>query len=125
MTGFKDIQTVTVAFSNRDGVPTTLIIDGSAPGADLLARILVDDEANVAAITIAGEVPNGTGYEFKSMEDWEIKWVRRGTDGRSRPEPKPLGKVGQVILTSVSLAIVCPFIAILWAWAGGIYRSLG
>lgn len=125
MTGFKNIQSVVVQFTNRDGVPTALTIDGTVPEADLRADVLVSEDGLSADIEIDGVVPNGTGYAFRSLEDWELKWVRRGQDGRSRPEPKPLGKVGQAVLTVVALAILAPFVAILWAWAGDVFRSFG
>lgn len=53
-----------------------------------------------------------------------------GSQADATPEPeapkKPeLGRVGQTILTVVALAIVTPLVAILWAWAAGVVRSLG
>lgn len=41
------------------------------------------------------------------------------------PKKAELGRVGQAILTVVALAIVTPLVAILWAWAAGVVRSLG
>ena len=97
---------------------------------DLLSAVMafgvvVDEDGLAAAIEMSGQVPNGIGYSFWSLEDWELRRVRRGSAGRSRPEPKPLGKVGQTILTVVALAILAPFVAILWAWAGDVFRSFG
>ncbi|UYL85362.1 hypothetical protein SEA_HAGER_69 [Microbacterium phage Hager] len=43
-------------------------------------------------------------------------------EAQKKPE---LGRVGQTILTVVSLAILTPFIAILWAWAAEVVRSFG
>jgi hypothetical protein len=36
-----------------------------------------------------------------------------------------LGPVGKVVLSVVALAIVIPFIGILWAWAIGVIQGMG
>lgn len=127
MTEFRDIQAIHVLFTNRDGVPTALTIDGTVPETELAFGVVVDEDGLAAAIEMSGQVLNGIGYSFWSLEDWELVRMRRGRGpaGRSRPEPKPLGKVGQTILTVVALAILAPFVAILWAWAGDVFRSFG
>ena len=46
-------------------------------------------------------------------------------DGGGASEKKELGKVGQIIATVVALAILVPFIGILWAWAADVIKSFG
>ena len=41
------------------------------------------------------------------------------------PRKPELGPVGRWVTGIVALAIVTPFVAILWAWAAGVIRSLG
>lgn len=41
------------------------------------------------------------------------------------PKKGELGPVGRWVTGIVALAIVTPFVAILWAWAAGVVRSLG
>jgi len=125
VTEFRNIQSIHILFTNRDGVPTALTIDGTAPMAELSGAVTVDDDGLAAAVEVSGVVPNGTGYGFWSLEDWELRKVKRGQAGRSRPEPKPLGKVGQAVLTVVALAILAPFVGILWAWGMDVVRSFG
>lgn len=45
-------------------------------------------------------------------------------DATSEQKPE-LGPVGKWAVGIVSLAIVVPFVGILWAWAAGVVRSLG
>jgi len=46
-------------------------------------------------------------------------------DGRVNNNKQPLGKVGQIIVSTVALAILLPFIGILWAWASRVMSLLG
>lgn len=123
MTGFSNIHRATIEFTNRDGVPTALIIDGTVPEADLMAGVNVDEDGLTASVELSGIVPNGTGYAFKGLEDWELRWVRRGEMPTRLPERQPVGPVARWTMGVVALAILAPFVAILWAWAGQVFRS--
>ncbi|QLF84391.1 hypothetical protein SEA_KARATE_67 [Microbacterium phage Karate] len=41
------------------------------------------------------------------------------------PKKQELGPVGKWVVGIVALAIVTPFVAILWAWAAEVVRSFG
>lgn len=48
----------------------------------------------------------------------------RGEDGQSANEETRLGKLGTVVTGVVFLAILAPFIGILWFWAIGVMQEL-
>lgn len=122
MTGYRGITRVQVDFVNRDGVPTAFIMDGPEVGETYL-EVDVHEDGLHADIDISQiSLPNdGKNYRFASLENLpHVVAVPMG-----KPEPAPLGKAGQIIVTVVALAILTPFVAILWAWAGQVYRSFG
>lgn len=114
MTDFRNIQKITVEFRDREGVPSALIIDGTDPAAALVASVDVHRDGTTAEIGIVGNVPNGTGYGFKSMEGWELLWRRRGEDGQDVANKPELGPVGKAISTVVLLAILSPIVWVIW-----------
>lgn len=125
MTSFSNIQSVVVSFVNRDNVPTALVIDGTHASADLLADVTVDDDGLTAAIEITGQVPNAIGYSFKSLEDYRLSFVRNEEDGRPVKKRQEFGPLGKVVAGAITVAILVPFISILWAWAVGVVRGMG
>lgn len=46
-------------------------------------------------------------------------------DGQEQANRPELGRVGKIIVSAVALAILTPFIAILWAWARGVVQVMG
>lgn len=122
---FRDIQSIVVSFNNRDNVPTALVIDGNNPAAELVASVVVSQDGLDAEIGIRGQVPNGTGYTFKSLEDYDLRFVRRDEVGHLGEKRHELGPVGRIVSSVVLLAIVTPLVGILWAWAAGVVRGLG
>lgn len=114
MTEYRNIQKITVEFRDREGVPAALIIDGSVPGSDLVADVSVEPDGLTAAVAISGDVPNGTGYGFKSLEGWELVWRKRGEDGQGVKNKPELGPVGKAITTTILLAILAPVVWVIW-----------
>lgn len=45
--------------------------------------------------------------------------------GQEPAKRQELGQVGKIIVSAVALAILAPFVAILWAWAGTVVRAMG
>jgi hypothetical protein len=126
MTSFGKIDRVTVEFENRDGIPTLLVVKDTA---DLSVSIDVTDDGLEADFSIVGSIANGEdGYKFLG-EDWGVSIdlkkappvaVARMAAPRSKSE---FGPVGRWTSGVVALAILAPFVAILWAWAGSVFRS--
>jgi len=118
MTEFRNIQRIRVEFINRDGIPTALEVKD--PEEAYCRMELVDDNMDVTVFSI---MPNSTEhYNFVGMED--EGWVPKVVEVAAPTTKSELGPVGRWSLGIVGLAILAPFVAILWAWAGGVFRSL-
>ena len=134
MTEFHNIQRVIVEFVNRDGVPTAIVVD-DFPQDKSFAEVVVDKEGKLAEFQARiGDIPNGTGWRFKDMDDTDLVWHPRNvpmvvsydtTVGAPVKKEAELGPVGRVVLGVVGLAILVPFLGILWAWAAGVVQHLG
>ena len=59
------------------------------------------------------------------MSESEKNSSSRGEDGHRSPVEREAGLTGRVIISTVLLAITVPFIAILWAWAGTVVKTMG
>lgn len=74
-----------------------------------------------------GPTPSQQSKADEARERLGIGPVGSRTDATPEPEapkPAPLGPVGRWALGIVALAIVTPFVAILWAWAVGVVNTL-
>lgn len=74
---------------------------------------------------------NGKGQEVKKPSQTERAYGAAPTEPiRTQSDRNPnkggeLGPVGKVVLSVVALAVVIPFIGILWAWAIGVIQGMG
>ena len=134
MSQFRNIQRATVEFTNRDGVPTALIVDEFPEGS--YAEINTsEDGTKVDILVYSAGIQNGRDYRFKGMDDEELVWRPKGVplvtgyavaeNGRGVKKTDELGPVGKAVLSVVGLAILTPFVGILWAWAMGVVRGMG
>ena len=68
------------------------------------------------------------GVELKDDPRYGMRYpspaAQKAPAPRVKPAPQPLGRVGQTIATVVSLAILAPFVGILWFWAVGVMEGL-
>jgi hypothetical protein len=119
MTEFRNITRIQVDFVNRDSVPTALVIDEVDPA----AFVFIDtaDDGLSADIRVHTNQSLPPGYRFVGLEDLEgVPGVATLAAPKSKSE---LGPVGRWTIGVVALAILAPFVAILWAWAGSVFRS--
>lgn len=118
MTNYRNISRIIVEFQDREGVEQALIVDGSLPESDLMADVTVDDDGLTAAISIEGIVPNGTGYGFKSLEEWRTSFVRRVAeaheDGQGVKKAPEMGPVGRVTWYVIGVSVAAPLLWLLW-----------
>lgn len=108
-------------FLNRDGVPTALVVKPPESSDASIVSVEVSDDGLSATVAYQAMIDNnGKEWLFISIED------RDGVPVVAPAPAKPeLGRTGKAILTVVSLAILAPFVGILWAWAGQVFRSFG
>ena len=128
MTSYGNIDYVVVTFKDREGVPAAITIDGSQPESDLLASINVSDDGLTATVRVDGLVANSSGYAFRSLEDWELRWIRRADEpyvaelGQGVKKRQELGRVGKIVVSVAMLAILSPLVVVLWdatlRWVG-------
>jgi hypothetical protein len=119
MTEFRNITRIQVDFINRDGVPTALVVNEPDPAA--YASIDTEDDGLSADIRVYTNQSLPPGYTFVGLEDADgVPHVATLVAPKSKSE---LGPVGRWSIGVVALAILAPFVAILWAWAGQVFRS--
>jgi len=126
MTIYKNINRVIVEFKDREGVPSALILEN--PTAAAYAEIGMSDDALSFDFEVSAPSQDNTrdAIRFRALEDWELKYVRRDEQaGQGVKKKQEFGPVGKVVAGAITVAILVPFIGILWSWAAGVVRDIG
>lgn len=120
MTTFRDVDRITVEFKDREGVPSALVVETSADDSAYAELSVTEDGLSFDFLASSQDVPNKAGsFGFKSLEDWELVFKRRGDHllgeaGQSVAKKGELGPVGKAIVSATLLAILSPVIWIIW-----------
>jgi predicted nuclease of predicted toxin-antitoxin system len=129
MTRFTNLEKVIVQFLNRDGVPTILELK-QFPEKAYSDITVTDDGLNADFYVVAQDIDNGAGYALHSGEDYKVLILPSHmveadaiVAPMGAPESNPeLSPVARWTLGVVGLAILTPFIAILWSWSIGVIQ---
>ncbi len=114
MTIYKNIQKVVVEFTDREGVPSAMIIEefNETSYAEI---VVMSDGLSFDTLVHSEGVDNTPGaFHFKSLEVWELRYVRREEDGQGVKNKAELGPVGKAILTTILLAFLAPVVWVVW-----------
>lgn len=120
MTTFANVNRIIVEFKDREGVPSALVVETATDDSAHAEISLTEDGLSFDFLAMSQDVPNKAGaYGFKSLEDWELVFKRRGDHllgeaGQGVAKRGELGPVGKAIVSATLLAILSPVIWIIW-----------